>query len=167
MPSSSPGPITIPTLGGDALLTYKSGGGFLPAPNNLWPTAFKSLHDLKHWWQNNGGVVYSMNSVSPHTAICVYLPKALVSPYTGRVSFPPYITSASYWALYMMPSAGNNASHYLISYLKAPVGTQTGPAVTGLKVAQYVIICNNPGLGWYDNSVFYCNPDMKKLTLSP
>jgi len=169
MPISTPGPITIPALGGDALLTYKSGGGFLPAPNNVWPAAFKSLHNLTLWWKNNGGVVYSINSVSPNTAICVYLSAALISGFTtmaGKVTFP-WVPSTTYWALYMAPSTANNASHYLITYLKAPGGARTGPAVTGLRVAQYVIICNNPSLGWVDNWWFCCSPDTKKLTLRP
>jgi hypothetical protein len=172
MPASTLGPVVISPLGGDGLLTYKSGGGFLPAPNNVLPAAFKSLHHLTSWWLDNGGAVFSINSVSSNVAICV-LPnyaevRASDTAYDTlqRISGKKVNLAAlsGGWVLYTAPSAANHASHYLISYLKATPGATTGPAVSGLKIAKYVIISNNPSLGTANNWWFNCTPNTNKFT---
>jgi hypothetical protein len=65
-----------------------------------------------------------------------------------------------YWALYTAPSAASNARHYIVNYLKATMGSESAPAVAGLKIAQYVIICNVPSQ--YYNWAFACLPDIPK-----
>lgn len=65
------------------------------------------------------------------------------------------------WVLYLAPSVASNARHYIVNYLKTTVGSQTAPAVIGLKIAQYVFICNVPSQ--YYNWAFACRPDIPKL----
>lgn len=147
------------SLSGDALLTYKSGGGFLPAPNNgPLPAAFKSLNHLKSWWSTpgnysslGGSTVYSLNSVSPDTAIIVLPDSPLpLPPLPDPKAINPWL-QPNYWLLYMAPSVTGFAHHYITTYLKAPVLAGTGPVVKGLKIAKYVVIGNNPSVisQWY------------------
>jgi hypothetical protein len=157
------------------MLTYKSGGGFLAAPNNAVPAAFKSLGDLLVYWAIHAssvggqpGEVYLMNSVSPNTALCVHTaitsPFSIKTPFGGAgVPMPP----TPEWLLYTTPSTVSQAWHYLVNFLKASPGINMGPAVSGLTVAQYVVIDSNIRKGpssscstWY----LSCNPDMTKLT---
>src|SRR5258708_4840422 len=112
-------PIGIPTdtrpdkdkKSGDASLTYRSGAGFLAAPHDVYPVAFKSLGDLLAYWEFHvfyhhwGGrpKTYSLNSVHPSTAICVSLAPDL---YKGDLSLLP-------WILYTAPGAVQHAWYYL------------------------------------------------------
>jgi hypothetical protein len=160
-----PGPSHSPTpgLGGELLLTFKSGAGFLAAPNNVLPAAFKSLHDVKVYFKGFGPVgyhVYSMNGVSPSTAICVLTIVGRLLP-TGRGGGS---AGSVQGLLYTSPSAYNNAWYYLTNFLTASPGPLTGPVVKSLDIAQYVAIANNPSRGshyWAWNS----DPDMKQLIL--
>jgi hypothetical protein len=175
VPILNRGPVPVQV---GALLTYKSGGGFLPAPNNKWPVTFKSQHDLTSWWKNKDALVFSLNSVSPNTAIVVYASLVGGSPYplgpsggSGQdgglnasvpkgYSIPPSY-GFSVWFLYTAPSAVKNAPHYIMSYLKAPVGAQTGPVVSAFGI-QYVMIGNVASPS--DNWSFACTPDWTRLT---
>ena len=164
-------PMSIPTPSGDALLAYHHGGGFLAAPHNTAPAAFKSLGDLLVYWETNapflGGhvKVYSLNGVHPSAAICVHTGFITpLGPAAGRLvkSHLPTL-----WLLYTAPSAANHAWFYLLNYLKASPGVNTRPAVKGLRVAQYVVIDGGISKGhssacstWF----LLCNPDMKRLT---
>jgi hypothetical protein len=157
---------------GDDLLTYRSGAGFLAAPNNRSPVVFKSLGNLLAYWEfvsfdpsSGRPVVYSLNGVHPSTAVCVcHLPLFQTDPKWAGLG--------GQWALYMEPDAARHAWYYLTVFLKAAPGINMGPAVKGLKAVSHVAIVNNPGhLGSPDNKYhltggifFGCVPDMKKLT---
>jgi len=140
-----------PAPSGDAALTYSFGAGWLNSNDNL-PAAFKSLSELLSFWeisaQSVTGIrgpfqVYSINSVSTHTALCV--------------------TWAGLWLLYMAPGQARNGWYYITTILNHAAFPGAGPMVAGLRLARYVAIKGQgsvPGDWW----PLYCFPDMKNLT---
>jgi hypothetical protein len=152
------------TLGPSAKLTYKSGAGFLAAPNNFVAAVFNTLADLEAYWKSYFSVVpctvYSMNGVSSSIAVCVELPTL----------------AGTAFLLYTAASWANNGWYYVTDYLNGIVGAGAGPAVTGLKVSQYVVFSNGPDPVSVGNWMMAyggkgasgggsCKPDMSKLTL--
>lgn len=118
--------MTISAPGGNTQVTYRFGAGFLPAPLNLQPAAFKSLFDLVVYWtlvaqsQTYAGTPYSLAGVPVHFAVCVR---------TGGAQL-----------LYVAPSHAAFARHYVLGWLGARPQANTGPVVTGLTQARYVAI---------------------------
>jgi hypothetical protein len=153
----------------DPLLTYRAGAGFLAAPNNALPGAFKSLGDFCTYWEFNAGtphdmgrpLIYTLNGIHPNLAICVHFNPPFASFYRPQP-----------WILYTQPEAVEHAWYYLVDYLKASPGINMGPVAKGLKDVSHVAIVNNPrhlgssegyyGIkgGWF----FDCTPNMKKFT---
>src|SRR5258708_16450412 len=148
--------LTPPTPSGDAALTYSSGAGFLPAPYNETPAAFRSLAQLLLFWEVtaqsvtgfSSGTPYSINGVPVHTAICVHTTK----------------TFHEGWLLFMAPWAAHSCWYYMMTYLNVIPGIEAGPVVKGLKVARYVAIKNQGNIGVSADWLFGGSPDMKKFT---
>jgi hypothetical protein len=148
--------LTPPAPSGDAALTYSSGAGFLPAPANQTPAAFRSLAQLLLFWEItaqsvtgfSSGTPYSINGVPVHTAICVHTTHAFTEG----------------WLLFMAPWAAHSAWYYMATYLNLIPGIESGPVVKGSKVAKYVAIKDQGNVGVSCDWLFPCSPDMKKLT---
>ena len=147
MPRLSSSPVI--SVSSVAALTYSHGAYFQPGDNS-WPVAFMSLHDLKKWWSNGGGGVYSINSVSTTTAICVE-PNAFFATKGEKAD----------WLLYMAPSSASSAPQYATKYLKAS-GSGAQPFASGLSVP-YVVIRRSGSSCWPDSGLFNCKPHLKQL----
>jgi len=144
MPRLSSSPVV--SVSSVAGLTYSQGAYFRPGDNS-WPVAFNSLHDLKKWWSTRGGGVYSINSVSTSTAICVE-PNAFFCAKGENAD----------WLLYMAPSPASSAPHYVTRYLKAS-GSGAKPFASGLSLP-YVVIRRPGSSSWPDSVLFNCIPDL-------
>jgi hypothetical protein len=84
----------------------------------------------------------------PSTAVCVKTYGSLIEG----------------WVLYMAPSQARSGWYYMGSWLNTLPGIDTGPVVTGLKVARYVAIADQGNIGRSANWALACSLDTNKLT---
>jgi hypothetical protein len=153
-PGSNPG-----GLGSQSIVKWSSGAGYRQA--DILPAAFMSLGDFLIFWEINSPstmVPYSLNGVSPTTALCALANVGQSTTVQGMVVNP------TKGILYMAPSLTKSCWYYLQDWFGVSAGLSVGPAATNFLLGnpQYIAISpTGPG-----GSILLCMPNLVMANLT-